>query len=174
MQNIYNEESIPSRIDKRVPDKAYPHDKIININSIDSPSLGEITTIVRRHIIECEKSEINPHITFNFCLDLINQRTVENLCTVSTQKFVSLAEYLMDMQKLMPGIQFVAGVRGYFLWCMLPILFVGMPIKVSKYTKFILNPVTGFDDMVQFLKDNNGDINMTEEHIIQKQLIIKD
>tara|TARA_Y100000389_G_C17429442_1_gene501656 strand:+ start:1121 stop:1759 length:639 start_codon:yes stop_codon:yes gene_type:complete len=177
MKNIYNEESIPSRIDNQVPDKEYPSDKIITINSVDTPSLGDITTIVRAHIIECQKSQINPHITFNFCLDLINHRTVHDLCALSTQKFVALAEYLQDMRKLMPGIQIVAGVRGYFLWCMLPLLFINIPIKVSKYTKFML-PDPAVDvkvtDMTQFLIDNNGDVNITEEQMIQQQLIIKD
>lgn len=129
-ENIYGE-VIPDRIDfNSKVEKEYPRQLIVTIDSIDKPNLGTITTIIRNHILECTKSQINPDIVLNFCIDYTDFSNNEYYL----MKYIALSEYLVDIQKQIEGLSISMSVRGYFLTCMIPLLYIGIPVKVSEAT----------------------------------------
>lgn len=130
-ENIYGE-IIPDRIDLgNSIQREYPKQMILTIESLQSPNLGSITTSVRNHILQCAKSNVNPDIVLNFCIDYVNENDPsENYI----QKFISLAEYISDIKKQLPEMTVSFSIRGYFLSCMIPILYLDLPVKLSAAT----------------------------------------
>lgn len=130
-ENIYGE-IIPDRIDLgNSVQREYPKQMIVTIESLQSPNLGSITTSVRNHILQCAKSNVNPDVVLNFCIDYVN---AEDPSENYIQKFISLAEYISDIKKQLPEMTVSFSVRGYFLSCMIPILYLDLPVKVSEAT----------------------------------------
>ncbi len=129
-ENIYGE-IIPDRIDiKSIVEKEYPRQLIVTLDAIDKPSLGAITAMIRNHILECTKSQVNPDIVLNSCIDYTDFTNNEQYL----MKFIALAEYFLDVKKQLPDISLSISVRGYFLTCMIPLLYIGIPIKISEAT----------------------------------------
>jgi hypothetical protein len=129
-ENIYGE-IIPDRIDLNSNiEKEYPKQLIITFSLLDTPSLGSVTTLIRNHILECTKSQVNPDIILNFCIDYTDFSTNEKYL----MKYIALSEYLLDIQKQIEGLTLAISVRCYFLTCMIPLLYTGIPIKVSEAT----------------------------------------
>jgi hypothetical protein len=129
-ENIYGE-IIPDRIDiKSSVEKEYPRQLIVTLDSIDKPSLGSITALIRNHILECTKSQVNPDIVLNSCIDYTDFTNNEKYL----MKFIAISEYLLDIKKQLPDITVSISVRGYFLTCMLPLLYIGIPVKISEAT----------------------------------------
>lgn len=143
-ENIYGE-IIPDRIDLgNSVQREYPKQMIVTIESLQSPNLGSITTSVRNHILQCAKSNVNPDVVLNFCIDYVNQ---EDPSDNYIQKFISLAEYISDIKKQLPEMTVSFSVRGYFLSCMIPILYLDLPVKVSSATVIstYIEPSDGVD-----------------------------
>ena len=130
-ENIYGE-IIPDRFDLgKGVEREYPKQMIITIDSLQTPSLGTISTSIRNHILQCAKSNVNPDVVLNFCIDYVESNNpAENFI----QKFISLAEYISDVKAQLPEMTFSFSVRGYFLSCMFPIIYLDVPVKVSAAT----------------------------------------
>lgn len=130
-QNIYGE-IIPDRIDlNNTIQREYPKQLIITIESVHSPNLGSITTMIRNHIVQCTQSNVNPDVVLNFCIDYVNPvDPAENYI----QKYISLSEYLKYIKEQIPDMVISFSVRGYFLSCMIPILYLDLPVKLSPST----------------------------------------
>lgn len=136
MKDIY-EERRPERLDKDTPKKEYPTELILNIDSIESPSVGKMAVSIRKYILECLESGIAGTVVFNFMIDLINPVAYDQINIISEQKFVTLAEYIEDMKRQFPDMNFVFTVRGFFLGSMAPLLFIDIPYRVSPLTMLI-------------------------------------
>lgn len=130
-ENIYGE-VIPDRFDiGNTVEREYPKQMIITIDSLQTPNLGSITTSIRNHILQCAKINVNPDVVLNFCIDYVNP---DDPSDNYIQKFISLSEYISDIKKQLPEMTVSFSVRGYFLSCMIPILYLDSPIKVSAAT----------------------------------------
>lgn len=175
-QNIYGE-VIPDRIDlNQTVEKEYPKQLIVTIESLDTPNLAFITTLVRNHILECAKSQVNPDIIFNFCIDYFDQRDVD----LYIPKFIFLCEYLVDVRNQMPDISLSVSIRGYFLWCMIPFLYMDIPVRmtncslVQSYSegsvKLLDTPIENF--ITSFLKKEiKRPFKMDKNIIISEKLL---
>lgn len=153
INDIYEEKKI-SRIDINNPKKEYPLELILNIDSIESPTIGKMAMSIRNYIIECQTSDINGTIVFNFMIDLLNPALRNELNYLSEQKFVTLAEYVEDMKSQFSNINFALSVRGYFLMSMSPLLFINIPYKVSPLTLFLHSDNIG-DCLSKFITSKN-------------------
>lgn len=133
-ENIYGE-IIPDRFDLNASvEKEYPTQLIITIDSLQNPTLGSISTSIRNHILECSRSSVNPDVVLNFCIEYVDPN---NPTEHFFQKFISLAEYINDIKSQLPDLTLTLSVRGYFLSSMIPLLYLDLPIKVSKGTYII-------------------------------------
>jgi len=175
-ENIYGE-IIPDRIDFNSKiEKEYPRQLIVTIDSIDRPNLGSITTIIRNHILECTKSQVNPDIILNFCIDYTDFSNNENYL----MKYIALSEYLLDIQKQIEGLTLAISVRCYFLNCMIPLLYTGIPIKVSEatliesYSEGIFKTLPGvLESMIERLTDKKLErpFNLNKNIMLEQKLI---
>ena len=146
-ENIYGE-IIPDRIDLgNSVQREYPKQMIVTIESLQIPNLGSITTSIRNHILQCAKSNVNPDVVLNFCIDYVNS---EDPSENYIQKFISLAEYISDIKKQLPEMTVSFSIRGYLLSCMIPILYLDLPVKVSTAT--VISSFTEPDDSSNYFK----------------------
>jgi len=111
-QNIYSDE-MPSRIDPNTPNKEYPTELVITFYTIEKPSLGEFTTLVRRHLIKCTEQGISPSIILNLCFDIHLDTQVQSNYLY---KFAGIKQYMLDMMQSNPGIKFTVMIRGVLYW----------------------------------------------------------
>jgi hypothetical protein len=177
-ENIYGE-IIPDRIDtKATVEKEYPRQLIVTLDSIDKPSLGSITALIRNHILECTKSQVNPDIVLNSCIDYTDFSTNEKYLI----KFIAISEYLQDIQKQLPDISLSISVRGYFLTCMIPLLYIGIPVKVSEatlietYSEGSFKTLSGvLEAMIEKISGKKIDrpFKMDKNIMLQEKLIIQ-
>lgn len=177
-ENIYGE-IIPDRIDtKSTVEREYPKQLIVTLDSIDKPSLGMITALIRNHILECTKSQVNPDIVLNSCIDYTDFSNNEKYL----MKFIAISEYLLDVQKQLPDITLSISIRGYFLTCMLPLLYIGIPVKVSEatlietYSEGLFKTLPGvLESMIEKLSGNklNRPFKMDKNIMLQEKLIIQ-
>lgn len=172
-ENIYGE-IIPDRIDLGNPvQREYPKQMILTIESLQSPNLGSITTSVRNHILQCAKSNVNPDVVFNFCIDYVN---AEDSSENYIQKFISLAEYISDIKKQLPEMTVSFSVRGYFLSCMIPILYLDLPIKVSTATvisTFVEDKENYFKRLIPDFIEKQLDKKLSRPFSINKEIMIE-
>lgn len=159
--DIY-EEKRPSRIDKNSEQKDYPKELILNITDIERPTVGAMASSIRNYIIECNESKISGVVVFNFCIDMLNVNINNHILNLTEQKFITLAEYISNMKNEFSEMNFVMTVRGFFLASMAPLLFIDMPYKVSKFTRFVAyeNVASGpaSEAMEYWFKANNLDV----------------
>jgi hypothetical protein len=175
-ENIYGE-IIPDRIDiKSSIEKEYPRQLIVTLDSIDKPSLGSITALIRNHILECTKSQVNPDIVLNSCIDYTDFTNNEKYL----MKFIAISEYLLDIKKQLPDITVSISVRGYFLTCMLPLLYIGIPVKISEaalietYEEGSFKTLPGvLESMIEKLSGNKIErpFRMNKNKMIEQKLI---
>ena len=132
--DIYGE-LIPDRINTEETDIeiAYPEQLIITFESVNTPTIANVMTSIRTHILESKKQGVQPDIVLNFCIGVftgINSSESD----MYIQNFITLAEYIQDIRKIDPSIKVTISVRGIFLKSMLPLAYIGIPIKVSRFT----------------------------------------
>lgn len=124
--NIYGE-VIPDRMsisDQQVV-REYPKQLIITFSQVGTPNLGEVSTQIRQHLLECERSQVNPEIVLNFCVDHPNPEHDDIVFGVA------LAEYIYDIKQQIPDLVITASFRGVFHPGFIPIA-VLVPFKISK------------------------------------------
>ena len=172
-ENIYGE-IIPDRIDLgNSVQREYPKQMIVTIESLQSPNLGSITTSVRNHILQCAKSNVNPDVVLNFCIDYVNS---EDPSENYIQKFISLAEYISDIKKQLPEMTVSFSVRGYFLSCMIPILYLDLPVKLSAATvvsKFVEDKDNYFKNLIPEFIEKQLDKKISRPFSINKEIMIE-
>jgi hypothetical protein len=172
-ENIYGE-IIPDRIDLgNSVQREYPKQMIVTIESLQSPNLGSITTSVRNHILQCAKSNVNPDVVLNFCIDYVNS---EDPSENYIQKFISLAEYISDIKKQLPEMTVSFSVRGYFLSCMIPILYLDLPVKLSAATvvsTFVEDKDNYFKNLIPEFIEKQLDKKISRPFSINKELMIE-
>lgn len=177
-ENIYGE-IIPDRFDIGNPiEREYPKQMIVTIESVQTPNLGTITTSIRNHILQCAKSNVNPDVVLNFCIDYVN---AEDPSDNYIQKFISLSEYISDIKKQLPEMTVSISVRGYLLSCMIPILYLDLPVKVSAATvisTFVEDKDSYFKRLIpEFIEKQLGKkisrpFSVNKEIMIEQNLII--
>lgn len=172
-ENIYGE-IIPDRIDLgNSVQREYPKQMIVTIESLQSPNLGSITTSVRNHILQCAKSNVNPDVVLNFCIDYVN---AEDPSENYIQKFISLAEYISDIKKQLPEMTVSFSVRGYFLSCMIPILYLDLPVKLSAATvvsTFVEDKENYFKRLIPDFIEKQLDKKLSRPFSINKEIMIQ-
>jgi len=171
MGNIYDDDSyldknmkfeeLKEHIDLDNPSKEFPSELIINISSIDNPTIAEISTTIRKYIIKCKTLDMNPVVVLNFTITSIHPTSIRLACEISAQTFTTLAEYLQDMKKINDGMQVIVMVRGIALYTLLPLTVVSDVFKISKYTEIhYSNKNTEFSGkFIKYLTDHNIDVN---------------
>ena len=126
--DIYGE-ILPDRINfNDEVDKQYPPQLIITFESLQTPNLASVSILMRKHIMECIRQKLNPDVVLNFCIDYSDSEQPSNKFI---PKFIFLCEYLYDMKKQMPDLSVSISVRGYFLNCMIPLLYMGFPVRMT-------------------------------------------
>lgn len=127
MDDIYGE-ILPDRINfNDEVDKQYPPQLIITFENLKTPNLGSVSVLIRKHIMECIKQKLNPDIVLNFCIDHVIPIEIDE----HVPKFMFLCEYIHDIKKQMPDLTISISVRGYFLKCMIPLLYLGIPVRMT-------------------------------------------
>lgn len=134
--NIYGE-LLPDRIntDESDIEISYPEQLIITFESVDNPSVANVTTTIRSHILESNKQGVQPDIVLNFCIGYFEGLHTEK-SDLYIQKFITLAEYIQDIRKIDESIKITISVRGLFLKCMIPLLYINVPVRLSNFTYF--------------------------------------
>jgi hypothetical protein len=178
IDNIYGE-ILPDRIDLNSDqEKSYPPQLIITFDSIATPSLGTFTMMVRKHILECNKLNLNPDIVLNFCIDTTDFSTNEKYL----MRYIAISEYLLDIQKQIQGLTISISMRGYLLTCMIPLLYIGVPVKVSEatlietYSEGLFKILSGvLETMIEKLsgKKIERPFKMDKNKMLQSKLIIQ-
>lgn len=130
MLNIYSE-TIPDRMSKgETTEKVeYPEKLIITIDKIENPTVGEIIKTIRLYILECKRSNVNPDIILNFCIgtmDTDSHRYIQN--------YITLAEYIHNTMETDSSLSYMVFIRGHFLSCFVPLIFLGIPVHCTTYT----------------------------------------
>lgn len=151
IDDIYGE-IIPDRINfNDEVDKQYPPQLIITFESLQTPNLASVSILMRKHIMECIKQKLNPDVVFNFCIDHVDQE--QSIKYVP--KFIFLCEYILDMKRQMPDLSVSVSVRGYFLNCMIPLLYLGIPVRmtssslVQAYQEGDVTDITGVKNPIE-------------------------
>lgn len=157
-ENIYGE-ILPDRInlgsDVHI---AYPPQLILTFESLTSPTLGDVTSKIRSHIIDCVKYKLNPEIILNFTIDSQEYERSDKFI----QKFISLCEYISDVNSQVELITISIVVRGHFFFCMYPLLYTGVPIKITEHTW--IEDLTGknkpilFDKLQKFVQQTYNQV----------------
>lgn len=128
--NIYSE-TIPDRMSKSETSEKveYPEKLIITVDKVDNPTVGEIIKTVRLYILQCKRSGVNPDVILNFCVGYSEGDSHKYI-----QNYITLAEYIHNIMQTDESLGMMAFVRGNFLSCFIPLLFIGIPVHVTKYT----------------------------------------
>jgi len=177
-KNIYGEE-IPDRINKKAPSEKieYPKQLILTFDDLLTPSVGKVMTQVRQYILSCKSSSVNPEVVLNFCISYMIERDLNSIQLY--QNYITLAEYLHNIKSIDESISITIMVRGNFPIYFQPLLYLNVPVLVSKNTLFH----TGVDAagrrqeelLVSFLNSINtptDDIPTNKDAYISKKLII--
>lgn len=129
-QNIYSE-TIPDRMSKQETNEKveYPEKLIITIDKVDNPTVGEIIKTIRLYILQCKRSNVNPDVILNFCIGYTGEDSHKYI-----QNYITLAEYIHNIMQKDDSLSVMCFVRGNFLSCFVPLLYIGIPVHVTRYT----------------------------------------
>ena len=130
MSNIYSE-TIPDRMSKgETTEKVeYPEKLIITIDKVENPTVGEIIKTIRLYILECKRSNVNPDIILNFCIGTMDADSHKYI-----QNYITLAEYIYNTTNADNSLSYMIFIRGHFLSCFTPLIFLGIPLHCTEYT----------------------------------------
>jgi hypothetical protein len=168
--NLYNErfentlnETIKDRINtKSNLDIEYPSRLIISIESVNT-SFSSIMTLIRNNIYQSKSTGTQSDIILNFAIDYFDYINYIN-SDLYIQKFVSLAEYINDILQADETIKISINIRGIFLKGMLSLLFLNVPIIISKHTfieDYDQKSFTYYHNVInEFSKTLNVNINL--------------
>lgn len=185
--DIYGDyEIIPDRINTEDTSTqvSYPEQLIITFESIDKPSIANVTTTIRSHILESKKQGVQPDIILNFCIGYYEKINSIEGSQSYIQNYITLAEYITDIQKMDNSIKITISVRGLFLKCMIPLLYINVPVKVSKFTHFENydgTKISEYNGVIEsFIQSNNKEIQLPFKFddkeinkLIQQKTLIK-
>ncbi len=166
-ESIYGE-IIPDRIDKGETEtvKQYPAELIISFDSVGSPSLAELTRVVRDYVIGCNSSAVKPIVVLNFCITDHGKSTPYIY-------FLSIAEYINDIKSSFESIEFYVNCRGLFSSHMNLLIVaarsLSAPITLSRHTRY--TTFTCSDETAVLLE--LPATKLTEEYLTENNLLIR-
>lgn len=179
--NIYSEK-IPDRMAKGESTEKveYPEKLIITIDKVENPTVGEIVKTIRLYILDCKRSGVNPDVILNFCIGYYDYKRKNSHQYI--QNYITLAEYIHNIIQTDDSLSLMIFVRGHFLSCFVPLLYIGIPVHLTKFTYIETFKLSDIDDYYSNVVENfiaglghivHRPLVIGEEEMIAQNLIIK-